>query len=250
MSTAGILRLRRLLPSLWSIQQTNSIEAVTSALASGHGVVVVDPSQLVSASLGTITRAATRTGHPLIVYTRLEALSICRICEVTKNATAEVVFHGADAESALLERRIREVPSSSASSLVLRTVISVARKLPQGLDTAVVGLFGGLPIPASTGELFDGARLNGRTSQRALKHAGFYGGNRLLTAARLLRTWEGVQASSSIERLADAGGFRSARTMRQSYRRILGIAPSQARLNLTVDQFARHVLDAILMSNS
>lgn len=243
----GVLRLRAALPRLWRLESlTSAAELVSSLDAKPLGTtVVLDPVMIRSDALDAVLGAVERRGGGLLVYAPSEIATIETVLGIASRLPAEIVLYGAIEEVAILMHRLAAMPLCSAPSLLLGRIAPALRALPASLARPFVALFGWRPLPDSINELLSGVQMHRRTAEHQTRKAGLHGIARLRIAAQLARAWEGLTESQGhFTQLVRQEGV-SIRTLEDQFQRLVGVAPREARQQLTTRQFVDRLAASI-----
>jgi transcriptional regulator GlxA family with amidase domain len=169
------------------------------------------------------------------------------VITISGRIPTEVAFDGVDDEAALLASHLRRMTNASMPAVIMTGIAGMLRTLPPALASAVVGLFGWMPIPHRVADFVGVVGMERRSIERALRRSGFRGASPVLMTARLARTWSDLEdPSARASTVALRSGFLSARTLADQYRRVLGLPPRAARAQLSPDAFARRLIRAMV----
>jgi hypothetical protein len=238
-------RLARSLNTSYDVELSGSVRELVHELESGRAVVtVVDPCMLRPDALDALIAAFESSGAPILLYTRLCAESATQILDFVRRVPAELVCFGANDEGDMLNTRLAILTTPSVQSLMLKRLVSELTTLHGDLKRRIVGMLGGLPIEASVESFCHGCCAHRRTVERRLGRGGFRGIQRVLDAMRVARHWDSQRLQRPLRSL-DSRDNVPATTLRERYRRFVGVSPSRARAEFSATDMARALAVAI-----
>lgn len=213
---------------------------------SSLSTIVFDPSLLGSSSYQQLLEALKESGAPAVVYTRLESTIAARALMAADTLGAEIILRGDRADSSLLRTVLPVSRDRSALASLLQRAASRLALLPPPCMVLALAPFCWTRIPRTVGESCSDRDVNRRAAERAVNRAGFRGMKVLMDSARVARTWTLLSDSrSSLEDIAEFGGFGSAATFRQQVRALLETTPRRL-VNLGIDGFVSRLFQRLI----
>lgn len=177
-------------------------------------LVVVDPSLLrPDAFIELVEMARSRQNTAVLVHAALTSDTARAIAEASLILPIEAVFYGACDERDALAHTCGRLLVPSVPALTLRGLAPAVATMPRRLAIRVVGLFGGLAIPASTSAMLGGLGVPIDTVHDWLVSAGIAKPHHLRACAVLARAYPDLgRKQSRLDQIADefsAGSVRS-----------------------------------------
>lgn len=209
------------------------------------GCAVVDPALVTDVSFDTLVREAAVMAVPLVLVGGLttQAVEACLVAEMV--GPVNVLF-----SDIINQDWLRFVLADSVGTDVPARVLHHAqiaiRSLPIHIQRSTVALFTGGNIAASVKAFGAAAGVSRKTVQRWNARAGLAHPARLLTIARLARTWRLLRSRRiSLLRAAALVGFESERTLSRSCLRIARCTAASIR-DYSSEEFASRLALALL----
>jgi methylphosphotriester-DNA--protein-cysteine methyltransferase len=239
-SDDGLRSLRRQLPSSWLIDQVETVNEFSQHVDRATAIII-DPIYVTSTAVAFIMRRIADAGRCALLYSEFNAAACSAVCLALLNGPAEVLFHDADAEPLSLRRALADLPRLSVPSMVLSARARALARLPDDVRMALLAVFGGHRIPRSVDDVCTDFGLHRRALERVLSATRFTTPRRILSLARLARTWPSLRRAETIDAVAPAAGFGSARAMRAQCNVLLGLNPHELRKSLTASDLAENI---------
>lgn len=240
---------RRLESALRSRADLQFCAGATDVLAfltrRGARALVVDPAHVTGAALFRAVEVALAQRAALVAYCELDPMTVRRLLELNEQYPMEVVVPGVDDEDVVLARAIEPGRAPTATSMVRQQLAAVIRHLPSPLNSAVLAILCGQPIPHRAADLLAASVESRRTGERRLLDAGLGSPTRLLKCARLARAWDAARERVRDEAfLAEKAGYGSKEMLMSDVRDLVGSSFRRAREQLRTPEFASIVATA------
>jgi hypothetical protein len=214
-------------------------DVLTIFAGRGARALIVDPAHVTGSALFAVAEAAVSQGAALVAYCGLDPPTIRRLLELNERHPMEVVIPGGSDEAAVLARAIEPASGLTAASIVRYHLAAVLRRLPSPLNSAVLGLYCGLPIPHHSARLLSTDAKSRRTGERWLRRVGLHSATRLLKCARLARVWDvGRQQMSNETVLIERADYGSKRMLLDDFQHVVGRPFREARKELRTPEFS------------
>jgi AraC-like DNA-binding protein len=210
--------------------------------------LIIDPGLLDEAAFEAALAELAEARTPVLLYGKLSAHTARRIVRAEREGAVELVLRGVDDAPEVMARKLAAVRRPEPSTILLSLLAPRIAELPEPLQTAVVPLFCGAPVPRWVNELADAAGLARRTLDRRMKEdAELRGSAALLDAARLARVWEPlVEERWPLGDVARTLGFGQQRVLVSHVRRLLRVSPGELGVLLTRERFAAQLARTVV----
>jgi AraC-like DNA-binding protein len=226
-------RLRRALveaaaPDI-SFVHVTTVEMLKRALRSeAWTVLALDPTLLRDQELESVAALGREATYSLLLCAPFSRASARSAVIAARYAVADVFFTDLDSEARLLVLKLRALRPQSACGLLLHAVSQQIGSLPPAMLSAIMRLFGALPLPSTVSEIISVPTTARRTLDRQLHGAGFRSAKALLEAVRVTWAWDSLrsQDTPSISHVAFHCGYSSAHELWVHTRRLLARPPS------------------------
>lgn len=239
-------RLRERLPSWCTLTAHAALPEAARAIETRCcDTLVLDPVSLRLDAMNRIVGVAADAGIGVLIYGPLDRESASRITQILRRVSCDLLFCGAEDESGLVADRLRALASASTPSLIARELAPAFMRLSADVRSAVMGLFGWLPVPASAAGLVTRARATDRHLQRLCVKCGLAAPGRLLLGARLARAWDAMKAGERVAIVARTTGWDSVEQFRSHFRRFVGLSPSLARDSVETAEFVHRLAEGL-----
>jgi len=247
LSEEGVRRLRSRCGPHIAIIEASPVGAASHLVVDNLDLLIWDPErQREDANVGALIDAIEHTGIPCLLYMpNVGAHSVRRIVQIVERIGPEVVVHNAPNESVLISQRLRTMSSPSASARTLKLFASALGGLPAVVAARVIALFAGDAIPESAGRFAQSIDRSRSWTESHTQRAGIRSMATVLNCLRAARAWELLESESmTVDRIADACGYRSRRTLEMHFRMLANFSPSRAPRALTTSEFAKRLFAA------
>ena len=212
-----------------SFAHVTTVEMLKRVLQSeAWTVLALDPTLLRDEELESVAALGREATYSLLLCAPFSRASARCAVIAARHAVADVFFTDVDSEPQLLALKLRALRPHSACGLLLHSVSQQVGALPPAMLSAIMRLFGALPLPSTVSEIISVPRTPRRTLDRQLHSAGFRSAKVLLEAVRVTWAWDSLrsQETRSISHVAFRCGYSSAHELWVHTRRLLARPPS------------------------
>jgi len=212
----------------------------------GFDAIVLDPDLLTPIDFELFVGAVSDSKTPIILYTRLTAVSAHRVVQLAERSTVELVLRGLE-DVPLITHKLANLVRPSIPAMLLTRASQRLRQLPESLQVAAVGLFGNGPLPRWVNGLATATGMGRRSIDRWMYRAGINGAATLLDIVRMAHVWEPlVEEKRPVAEIAERCGYGRVRLFVSHSRRLIDATPEQLGRTVSRSQFAERLAGRML----
>jgi hypothetical protein len=237
----------------FSVQHVTTAAGLIRALyADAWSIVVLDPTLLRDDELESVADLSRCGAHSLLLCTPFSRASARCAVMFARRATIDIHFTDLAIEQRLLALKLRALRPQSACGLFLHSISETVNKLPVRISSAIVRMFGTMPLRGKVSEILTTPPTVRRTLDRRLQGAGFRSARVLLEAIRVTWAWDTLRLPDnfSVGRAASDCGYASAHELWVHSQRLLARPPSVLARTAPSASEMETLLDKVLLTRA